>query len=140
MQGLAAHEKRSLADALNELEAAKQRVVRDARAASDEMRKRLVEQLLPVLDNLDRVIAAGDSETGVRLVRSQLEGVLCGYGVERIEALDRDFDPAIHEAISTTSVPSLTQHGTVVAQIAPGYRFNGALLRPAKVVVGRAMV
>ncbi len=145
MQGLAADEKRVLADAINDLEAAKQRVVRDAKAVSDDMKKQLVEKLLPVLDNLDRTltaaVAAGDSPAmveGVQLVRSQLEGVLCGYGLVRIDALDRDFDPAIHEAVATTHVPSLALHDTVVDQIAPGYRLNGALLRPAKVIVGRA--
>ena len=145
MQGLAEEEKRSLADALNELDAAKQRVVRDAKLASDDMKKKLVEALLPVLDNLDRTIAAaeasGDSPAvveGVLLVRSQLQGVLRGYGVERIDALERDFDPALHDAIATTFVPSLALHDTVVDQIAPGYRFGGSLLRPAKVVVGRA--
>jgi molecular chaperone GrpE len=147
MQGLAADEKRTLADALNELEAAKQRVTRDARSAAEEMKKQLVEKLLPVLDNLDRTIAAanaaGDSQAvveGVFLVRSQLEGVLRGYGVERIEAQGRDFDPSIHDAITTTHVPSIALHDTVIDQIEPGYKFNGALLRPAKVVVGRMRV
>lgn len=145
MHGLAADEKRVLADAINDLEAAKQRVARDAKAVSDDMKKQLVEKLLPVLDNLDRTVTAavvaGDSPgvvEGVELVRSQLEGVLRGYGLERIDARDRDFDPAIHDAIATTHVPSLSLHDTVVDQIAPGYRFNGALLRPAKVIVGQA--
>lgn len=144
MQGLATDEKRALADALNDLEAAKQRVMRDAHAAAEDMKKQLVEKLLPVLDNLDRTIAAadaaGDAQTvieGVLLVRQQLEGVLRGYGVERIDAQDRDFDPAIHEAITTTYVPTIALHDTVIDQLSPGYRFNGALLRPAKVVVGR---
>lgn len=144
MQPLAADEKRVLADAINELEAVKQRVTRDARAAADDMKKQLVEKLLPVLDNLDRTIAAADAAgdaaaviEGVRMVRSQLESVLRGYGVERIDAQDRDFDPAVHEAITTTRVPTIALHDTVIDQIAPGYTFNGALLRPAKVVVGR---
>lgn len=144
MQGLAEEDKRTLASAINELEAAKQRVTRDARLATEDMKKQLVEKLLPVLDNLDRSIAAGEAVgearavvEGVRLVRSQLEGVLCGYGLERVDALDADFDPAIHDAIATTHVASIALHDTVVDQIAPGYRFNGALLRPAKVIVGR---
>ncbi len=144
MQGLAADEKRVLADALNELEAVKQRVTRDARAVADDLKKQLVEKLLPVLDNLDRTIAAADAAgdaqaviEGVLLVRQQLEGVLRGYGVERIEAQDRVFNPAIHEAITTTYVPTLALHDTVIDQISPGYTFNGALLRPAQVVVGR---
>jgi len=146
MQGLAADEKRTLADALNELEAAKQRVTRDARAAAEQLKQQLIEKLLPVLDDLDRTVAAataaGDAPTvveGVALVRSQLEGVLRGYGVERIDALDRTFDPTVHEAITTIPLPSRSRDRVVVEQLAPGYRFNGALLRPAKVVVGRAV-
>jgi molecular chaperone GrpE len=136
-------DRRSLAAALNDLEAAKARVERDARAVTDDMRKDLVEKLLPVLDNLDRTIAAaernGDSRAmveGVRLVRGQLEGVLKGYGLERVDATDQDFDPKVHDAIATIPVPSNALHDTVLEQLAPGYRFAGSLLRPAKVVVG----
>jgi len=133
----------SLAAALRELDAVKLRVERDARAVSDDMKKQLVEKLLPVLDNLDRTIAtaeaAGDAPAileGVRLVRSQLEGVLRGYGLERLDATDQDFDPAIHDAVATTPVASPMLHDLVLEQITPGYRFGGTLLRPARVVVG----
>jgi molecular chaperone GrpE len=130
--------------ALRELEAAKARVERGARAAADEMREQLVEKLLPVLDNLDRTIAsaeqAGDAPAivrGVHLVRAQLEGVLRGYGLERLDALGEPFDPTIHDAIATVPVGTPDEHDLIVDQIEPGYRFAGALLRPAKVVVGR---
>lgn len=136
---------RSLAAALNELEAAKRRVERDARAVSDDMRKQLIEKLLPVLDNLDRTIVAAETAgdavailEGVRLVRAQLEGVLASYGLERIDALGTAFDPARHDAIATARVASFAHHEHVIEQLAPGYMFNGALLRPAKVVVGMA--
>jgi len=72
--------------ALRELEAAQARVERDARRVHDETRTRLVSELLPVLDNLDRTIraAAGSRDCralveGVHLVRAQLESVLRGY-------------------------------------------------------------
>jgi molecular chaperone GrpE len=130
--------------ALRDLEAAKARVDRDAQRVSDEMREKLVLQLLPVLDNLDRTIKAasenGDAPAvleGARLVRSQLEGVLRGYGVERIDANGRLFDPAIHEAVSMVPVNDPRSHGAVLDQVEPGYRFGDKLLRPAKVVVGR---
>lgn len=133
-----------LAAALRELEAAKSRVERDARATCDDMRKQLVEKLLPVLDNLDRTIAAagvaGDAPAvveGVRLVRAQLADVLRDYGLERLDAHDAEFDPAIHDAVAIAPAPSPALHATVLEQVAPGYRFGGALLRPAKVVVGR---
>ena len=131
--------------ALRELEAAQARVERDARRVHDETRTRLVSELLPVLDNLDRTIraAAGSRDglalvEGVRLVRAQLEGVLRGYGVERIEAAGARFDPRIHEAIQVAPVGDPRRDGAVIEQVEPGYRFGDRLLRPAKVVVGRA--
>jgi molecular chaperone GrpE len=134
----------SLANALNELEAAKARVQRDARNVADETKKKLVAELLPVLDNLDRTIKAaedsGDAPAvveGITLVRTQLEGVLKGYGVERIDALAHPFDPAIHEAVTTLAVLTPDAHNLVVDQIAPGYRYGTDLLRPAQVVVGK---
>ncbi len=139
-----APDRASLAGALRELEAAKARVERDARQVGDETRKKLVAELLPVLDNLDRTIKAaqdsGDAPSvveGISLVRGQLESVLRGYGVERIDALAHTFDPAIHEAVTTLPVLTSEAHNLVVDQLAAGYRFGGGLLRPAQVVVGK---
>lgn len=130
--------------ALHELEAAKLRVERHAREAADELRGKLVLDLIPVLDNIDRTIAAatanGDAPAvveGVQLVRNQLEHALLRYGVERVEAKHRPFDPAIHDALSVVSVHHPSGHNVVIEQIEPGYRFGDRLLRPAKVVVGR---
>lgn len=130
--------------ALRDLEAAKARVERDAQRAADELRGKLVIDLLPVLDNLDRTIAAaeahGDAPTvveGVQLIRGQLDGLLATYGVERVEAKHRPFDPALHDALSVVAVNHPSAHGVVVDQIQPGYRFGDRLLRPAKVIVGR---
>lgn len=143
-QAPAAPDKYALAGALRELEAAKARVERDARTVCDDTKKKLVAELLPVLDNLDRTIAAardsGDSPAvidGVVMVRTQLEHVLRGYGVERIDALALPFDPALHEAVTTIAVLTQDAHNLVVDQLAPGYRYAGGLLRPAKVVVGK---
>jgi len=131
--------------ALRELEAAQARVERDARRVHDETRTRLVSELLPVLDNLDRTIraAAGSRDCralveGVHLVRAQLESVLRGYGVERIDAAGARFDPSVHDAIHVAPVGDPARDATVVEQLEPGYRFGDRLLRPAKVVVGRA--
>ena len=130
--------------ALRDLEAAKKRVQRHAHEAADELRGKLVLELVPVLDNLDRTIAAatatGDSPSvleGAQLVRTQLEQVLARYGVERVEANHRPFDPAIHDALSVVAVSHPSANGVVVEQVEPGYRFGDRLLRPAKVVVGR---
>ena len=131
--------------ALRELEAAHARVERDAQRVHDETRSKLVSELLPVLDNLDRTIRAAKDDhaalvEGVRLVRAQLEHVLRGYGIERIDAAGVQFDPNIHEAIQVATVHDPEHHALVLEQLEPGYRFGDRLLRPAKVIVGRAIV
>jgi molecular chaperone GrpE len=134
-------DRESLGKALRELEAAKARVERDARKAQDEMREKLVVELLPVLDNLDRTIAAAQAAPsvvdGVRLVRRQIVGVLEGFGVRRIEAMHQRFDPAIHEAISVAPVRDPRQDGLIIDQLEPGYAMGDKLLRAARVIVGR---
>jgi molecular chaperone GrpE len=139
-----APDRASLARALRDLEAAKARVERDAQASADELREKLVLELVPVLDNLDRTIAAahqaGDSPSvveGVRLVRNQFLGVLLRFGVQRLETKHQRFDPKLHEAISMVPVSHPSAHSVVVDQLEPGYMFGEKLLRPAKVIVGR---
>jgi molecular chaperone GrpE len=134
-----------VASALRELEAAKARVERGARAVEDDPRRRLISELLPVLDNLDRTIRASIDDgsapalvDGVRLVREQLEGVLRGYGVKRISALAQRFDPSWQEAIALGPVDDPELDGIVIEESQPCYRYEGSLLRPAKVVVGRS--
>ena len=126
--------------ALAELEAAKARVDRDATRVRDEITADLVAQLLPVLDNLDRSIAAGGDDAvveGVRLVRAQLVRVLEGYGLERYDVLGDPFDPRVHDAMSVADVASSALDGVVIDQWEPGYRIGARQLRPARVVVGR---
>jgi molecular chaperone GrpE len=130
--------------ALRNLEATEARLERNAKREAEEARAKLVQELLPVLDNLDRTIRAAQSHRsdpamleGVRLVRQQLEGVLRGYGVERIEAVGQRFDPSVHEAIGMLAVDDPQRNGVVVQQAEPGYRFGARLLRPAKVSVGK---
>jgi molecular chaperone GrpE (heat shock protein) len=136
--------------ALRSLEATEARLARVAQLEAEQARGKLVQELLPVLDNLDRTIQAGQAGPahrsdsamldGVRMVRQQLEGVLRGYGVERIDAMDQVFDPNLHEAIGLAPVGDPRRHGVVVHQVEPGYRFAGRLLRPARVSVGKLSV
>lgn len=132
-----------LRHALHELEAAKVRVQRDARIVHDETRAKLVAELLPVLDDLDRTIVAaescGDSPAvveGVKMVRRRFENVLVSYGLERLHSIGLRFDPTVHEAVSTIQVAADRDY-VVVDQLLPGYKFGGRLLRAATVVVGR---
>lgn len=134
-------ERASLRRAAADLENAKARVERDAAKLNAETRTQLVAELLPVLDNLDRTLAAGvpgDAMVqGVKQVRAQLEGVLRGYGLERFEALGQRFDPRYHDAVAMTEVVDRARDGVVVDQLEAGYRAGGRVLRPAKVAVGR---
>jgi molecular chaperone GrpE len=134
----------TMLQALRDLEAAKGRVERDAKRVLDETRQQIVAKLLPLLDDIDRTIAAavknGDAPTvvqGVRLVRARLEDVLRGYGVERVDAANQIFDPVRHDAVSVVQVSDPRDHGRVLEQLEAGYRFGDRLLRPAKVIVGR---
>ena len=132
--------------ALRSLEATEARLARNARRDAEDARGKLVQELLPVLDNLDRTIRAASTSRGdpailegVRMVRQQLEGVLRGYGVERVEATGQRFDPGIHEAIGVSPVSDPQRHGLVLSQLEPGYRFGERLLRPARVTVGKLL-
>jgi molecular chaperone GrpE len=100
--------------------------------------ERLVKELLPVLDDLERaLVAAGDHEEakleeGVRLVHRELGDVLSRQGLEEIDA-EGQFDPHVHEAL--LAQPSDAPEGTVVEVIQKGYRLGDRVLRPARVVV-----
>jgi molecular chaperone GrpE len=97
--------------------------------------------LLPVLDNLERTLAAAEQagETGalvqgVRMVQSQFLDLLKRHGINRIEALGKLFDPNLHQAI-------MQQEGktpnTVLQVVEPGYMNQDRVLRPAKVIVSK---
>ena len=134
----------TLASALEELEAAKLRVERGAQQAADDLRAKVILELIPLIDDLERTIRAaeeaGDAPAvleGVRLVHGQFLTALERHGVVRVDALREAFDPALHEAISTLAVPHPAAHNVVIEQVAPGYKLGERLLRPARVVVGR---
>lgn len=125
-----------------ELEAAKERMVRETERAKREARAELVAELFPVLDNLERSLASGARESalreGVELVRSQFAQVLSDFGVERIDSVGQPFDPQEHEAVDVVPVESPSEHNRVQEEWQAGYRHAGRVLRAAKVRVGRA--
>jgi len=100
----------------------------------------LVRNLLPVLDDVERAIAAsrgreGDAfHSGLLMIRDRLWQILQKEGLEPIDALGTAFDPEWHEAVAQH--PSENQpQGTVLEVVVPGYRFRGRVLRHAQVVV-----
>jgi molecular chaperone GrpE len=99
----------------------------------------VVRGLLPVMDNLERAVAAlGDQGdqivAGLEMVRGQLAGLLAGHGVEEIPAAGEPFDPTVHEAIASTPSPDHVE-GTVIQVIEKGYRQDDHVLRPTRVVI-----
>ncbi|MGD8627130.1 MAG: nucleotide exchange factor GrpE [Anaerolineae bacterium] len=124
-----------------EMENYRKRQQRLARDRVEEERQRLLRSFLGVVDDLERALQApaGDAEglrQGVQLTHRAALRMLEKEGVEEVPAESQPFDPAWHEAVST--VPhrqANTQPDTVLQVVEPGYRLDGQLLRPAKVIV-----
>lgn len=99
--------------------------------------------LLPVIDNLERALAAaretgGDQSMidGLEMIHQELMRVLERHGLEPIEALGQPFDPEYHEAMMQQEDPDQPSN-TVIDQVQKGYLFQDRLLRPAMVVVSK---
>ena len=117
----------------------RKRAAKEAAAAGERARSGLVRELLPVVDNLERALAsAQESEQhlaeGVRLVHSELLAVLERNGVEQFDPEGEKFDPEVHEALSTREADG-AKPGMVLDVVEKGYKANGTVLRPARVVV-----
>jgi molecular chaperone GrpE len=122
----------------------RRRIERDRTSLRAAVIRDVVAQILPVLDNLERAVAAltaQDQELagGVDMVRGQLAHVLVAHGVEEIAALGAPFDPNVHDAIASVPTASAPE-GTVVEVVEKGYRTEGELVRPAKVVVATGAI
>jgi molecular chaperone GrpE len=119
----------------------RKRAARDQESLVARAHERLVKELLPVLDDLERALeAARDSgtrsvEEGVRLVHRELKAALDREGLAEIETNGR-FDPHVHEALLTQ--PSEAEEGSVLEVIQRGYKLGDRVLRPARVVVAAA--
>ena len=128
-------------DALQRLKAEfdnyRKRTARDQESLVARAHERLVNELLPVLDDLERaLVAAADHEEakledGVRLVHRELVEALAKEGLVEIEATR--FDPHVHEAL--LAQPSEAEEGSVIDVLQKGYRLGDRVLRPARVVV-----
>jgi len=116
----------------------RKRVARDQESLVARAHERLVKELLPVLDDLERALAAAEQheeaklEEGVRLVQRSLQDALRREGLAEIETNGR-FDPHVHEAL--LSQPSDAEEGSVLEVVQKGYRLGDRVVRPARVVV-----
>jgi len=103
--------------------------------------ERLLKDFLPVMDNLERALDHAEQHDprqvidGVRLVQKLFENTLAKHGVLGFSALGKPFDPGMHEALMQQD--SDEPAGTVVSEMARGYKLNERLVRPAAVVVAK---
>jgi molecular chaperone GrpE len=118
----------------------RKRVARDQAALVERAHERVVKELLPVLDDLERALVAAEEheeaklEEGVRLVHRELRDALAKEGLVEIET-EGEFDPHVHEALLTQ--PSGEADGAILQVIQKGYRLGDRVLRPARVVVSQ---
>lgn len=133
------------------------------KAEADEMRQRMqrtfdqrlevsrgdvVASVLDTLDNLQRAIVATEQSTdqgaafdslrdGIKATAEMLEATLMKMGLEAVVSEGETFNPEVHEAVEIAAADA-DQDNKVLAELQRGYTFNGRLLRPARVKVGRA--
>ena len=140
-------EKNALQDRLLRLAAEfdnyRKRVDRDRRDQADAAVASAVEDLLPIVDNLERALEAPAGEDtdsyrqGVELIHRQMLDVLRRRGVTPIESVGTDFDPQVHQAVAHEASPE-HREGEVMEEFRRGYQLDDRLLRHAMVKVAKA--
>jgi molecular chaperone GrpE len=135
-------ERDELVDTLQRVQAEfdnfRKRAAREQQSLVARAHERLVKELLPVLDDLERALEAAEAheeaklEEGVALVARSFADALRREGLQEVET-DGKFDPHVHEAL--LSQPSDAEEGAVIEVIQKGYRLGDRVLRPARVVV-----
>jgi molecular chaperone GrpE len=118
-----------------EFENSRKRQERERARVLETASERLVAELLPVLDNLDRALEAeGDIHEGVQAIRDQLLTALGKEGLLPVASDGQPFDPNVHEAVMSQPSDEY-EEGTILQTFQRGYLLNGKPVRPAKVVV-----
>lgn len=126
-----------------DLENVRKRSAKEREEAQKFGAERLLKDLLPVLDNLDRALEHAKAEPtgalrqGVEMTRKLFEDVLGKHGVKGVESVGKPFDPRFHEAIQQEARADLPP-GQVVNEVVRGFTLNDRLVRPALVVVSKA--
>ena len=127
-----------------EIENYRKRLARDKEEAVQFANSKLISDILPFLDNLDRALVAakagGDTEKlveGIEMAQNQfLSNLDKNWGLKAIEAVGKEFDPQMHEACMVT-VDSNLEHETVLEDFMKGYTLHDRVLRPSKVRIGK---
>lgn len=131
---------RTLAD----MENLRKRTQREKEDLAKFANENILREILPVIDNLERAVEHADQGDngdglleGVQMTLTQFSQVLTKFGVEPIESLGEQFDPAFHQAMGQLESADQPPN-TVVQQMQKGYHLNERLLRPAFVMVAKA--
>ena len=126
-----------------EYENARKRLEKDKLDFLKYANEALILELLPILDNLEiaekHIKEAKDFKAvqeGVDMIQLQMQEFLKDIGIERIKTVGEKFDPNVHDPIETEESKD-KDDGLVLAELKPGYRFNGKLLRPALVKISK---
>jgi len=118
----------------------RKRVENEKKEWSAFVKAELIRTLLPVYDDLARLLDHSDkpcSVEAVGLIQRNLKKVLEEQGLQEIEAVGTRFDPQVHEALEVQEVDDPSQEGHVLDEWQKGFSLNGRLLRPSRVKVGK---
>ncbi len=118
-------------------EAERDRLMEDGREA-------VLTEVFPIAEHLERALSAARERkgndgivAGLELVQKDLKKMFEKYGIERIPAIGECFDPNLHEAVAVIDAEGINE-GTIVEELHQGFKRNGKLLCPAKVVVAKS--
>jgi len=127
----------------SENEGFRERISRNLQRRFTQQHETLLLKFIDILDNLDRALEAAQRSyagepllEGMILVRTQLLQRLKEEGLERIPVLGMPFDPEVSESVSTQPVSDPDHHNVVMKELMRGYRVNGRVVRPSRVVIG----
>ena len=115
----------------------KKRTARDREMTANLANERFAVDIIEVLDNFERAIKTDDAHLreGIVQIQQLLYSQLQRHGITPVEALSKPFNPSEHEAIA--HVPSDEKEGTVIDEVARGYRMHDKVIRYAKVAVSK---
>lgn len=127
--------------AVADLENFRKRAVREKEEVRQYGTAAVMEDIIPILDNLALGLAAAKQQSdgkavvdGVTLVLEQFKATLARHGLKEVNPAGQAFDPHLHECIAHQPSPDVAEE-RVMQVVRPGYALNGRLLRPASVVV-----
>ncbi len=132
--------------AMAEMDNFRKRAARDKEDAIKYGNEKLIKDILPILDSLERALHQASEMTarnnfeafqqGLELIHTQILGCLERHGVEKVAAKGEEFDPDWHQALMQVETPEM-ESNRVVDEYESGYTLHGRLLRPSKVSVSK---